>query len=59
MRDVPVDFVCQGFTVKPAPIVAGINNRAGELINYIEHSAVMSSYENGHHRVNYLRDNRK
>lgn len=41
------------------PMVAGMNNRAGELINYIEHSAVMSSYENGRHRVNYLRNNRK
>ncbi len=59
IRDVLVDFVYQGFTKGSAPMVAGMNNSVDELINYIEHSAVMQSYENGRHRVNYLRNNRK
>ena len=55
VRDILVDFVYQGFTKGPRPMLKGMNNDTEELIDYINNSPVMSSYEAGRNRVQYLR----
>ncbi|MFS1460240.1 pesticin C-terminus-like muramidase [Vibrio lentus] len=55
IRDILVDFVYQGFTKGPKPMIKGMMNDKKILINYIEESSVLSSYEPGRQRANYLR----
>ncbi|WP_172953605.1 bacteriophage T4 gp5 trimerisation domain-containing protein, partial [Vibrio salilacus] len=55
IKDVLVDFVYQGFTKGPRPMTKGMNNDRQTLIEYIEGSSVLSSYEPGRQRANYLR----
>jgi len=54
IRDVLVDFVYQGFTKGPSPMKAGMNNSFDELIKYIQKNRVMTRYEKGRRRVQYL-----
>ncbi|KOO13825.1 hypothetical protein AKJ18_16240 [Vibrio xuii] len=56
IRDVLVDFVYQGFTKGPRPMTKGMSNDKEILIEYIEKSSVLSSYEPGRQRANYLRN---
>lgn len=56
IRDVLVDFVYQGFTRGPKPMRSGMRNSKSEMISYIESSPVLSQYEPGRRRANYLRD---
>ena len=56
IRDVLVDFVYQGFTRGPKPMTSGMMNDKQTLIEYIEGSSVLSSYEPGRQRANYLRN---
>ncbi|PNS09929.1 hypothetical protein COO59_20145 [Mixta theicola] len=56
IQEVLVDFVYQGFTKGPKPMLAGSNNNKQELISYIRNSASISQYEPGRHRANYLED---
>ena len=58
IRDVMTDFVYQGFTKGPNPMLAGMTNDFDTLINYILNTPVMKAYEPGRHRVNFLRKNR-
>ena len=55
VRDVLVDFVYQGFTKGPRPMLAGINDDADELIEYIGSNPTMKSYEVGRRRIDYLK----
>lgn len=55
VKDILVHFVYQGFTKGPNPMQAGMNNRVSDLIQYIESSVVMKSYESGRNRIAYLR----
>lgn len=57
IRDILVDFVYQGFTKGPKPMESGMNNSKDEMIEYINSSTVMLSYEAGRHRVQYLESN--
>lgn len=57
IRDILVDFVYQGFTKGPKPMTKGMTNDKQILIDYIEGSSVLSSYEAGRQRANYLRKN--
>ncbi|WP_337262099.1 MULTISPECIES: pesticin C-terminus-like muramidase [unclassified Serratia (in: enterobacteria)] len=54
IQEVLVDFVYQGFTQGPRPMLAGSNNDKQELINYIRNTPAISQYEEGRHRVRYL-----
>lgn len=54
IQEVLVDFVYQGFTRGPKPMVAGSNNNKQELIDYIKNTNAISQYEPGRHRANYL-----
>ena len=54
IQDILVDFIYQGFSGE-RPMRAGMNNNRQELISYIENNVIISSYENGRHRANYLR----
>jgi hypothetical protein len=54
IQEVLVDFVYQGFTKGPKPMLAGSNNNKQELISYIRSSPSISQYEPGRHRANYL-----
>jgi len=56
IQEVLVDFVYQGFTKGPKPMLAGSKNNKQELINYIRNSPSISQYEPGRHRANYLED---
>ncbi|MCC4107085.1 hypothetical protein [Serratia ureilytica] len=56
IQEVLVDFVYQGFTKGPKPMLAGSNNNKQELISYIRSSPSISQYEPGRHRANYLED---
>ncbi|WP_312626947.1 pesticin C-terminus-like muramidase [Scandinavium sp.] len=56
IQEVLVDFVYQGFTKGPKPMLAGSNNNKQELISYIRNSPSISQYEPGRHRANYLED---
>lgn len=56
IQEVLVDFVYQGFTKGPKPMLAGSNNNKQELISYIRNSVSISQYEPGRHRANYLED---
>ena len=55
IRDILVDFVYQGFTKGPKPMTKGMLNDRQVLIDYIEGSSVLNSYEPGRQRANYLR----
>ena len=57
VKEILVDFVYQGFTKGPKPMVAGMKNSKIELIDYIKNSPVMMGYEEGRHRVRYLENN--
>lgn len=54
IQDVLVDFVYQGFTKGPKPMLAGSNNNKYELISYIKNTPAISQYEPGRHRADYL-----
>ncbi|MFC0225025.1 pesticin C-terminus-like muramidase [Serratia aquatilis] len=54
IQEVLVDFVYQGFTQGPRPMLAGSNNDKQELINYIRNTPAIYQYEEGRHRVRYL-----
>nr|WP_314423557.1 pesticin C-terminus-like muramidase [uncultured Erwinia sp.] len=56
IQEVLVDFVYQGFTKGPKPMLAGSNNNKQELISYIRNSPSISQYEPGRHRANYLEE---
>ncbi|WNY87218.1 hypothetical protein [Leclercia adecarboxylata] len=58
IQEVLVDFVYQGFTKGPKPMLAGSNNNKQELISYIRNTTAISQYEPGRHRANYLEDNK-
>ncbi|WP_339389102.1 hypothetical protein, partial [Vibrio caribbeanicus] len=55
IRDILVDSVYQGFTKDPKPMTKGMLNDRQVLIDYIEGSSVLNSYEPGRQRANYLR----
>ncbi len=57
IKEVLVDFVYQGFTKGPNPMLAGANNDKGELIDYIKNTPSISQYEPGRHRAKYLEKN--
>lgn len=57
IQEVLIDFVYQGFTKGPNPMLAGSNNDKQELINYIRNTPGISRYEPGRHRANYLERN--
>lgn len=57
IQEVLVDFVYQGFTKGPNPMLAGANNDKQELINYIRNTPGISQYEPGRHRAYYLERN--
>lgn len=57
IQEVLVDFVYQGFTKGPKPMLAGSNNDKQELINYIRNTRGISRYEPGRHRADYLERN--
>lgn len=54
IQEVLVDFVYQGFTKGPKPMLAGSNNNKQELIGYIRTTPSISQYEPGRQRANYL-----
>ncbi|PWW10864.1 phage lysozyme-like predicted toxin [Mangrovibacter plantisponsor] len=54
IQEVLVDFVYQGFTKGPKPMLAGSNDSKQELIDYIQNTPAISQYEPGRHRVAYL-----
>ncbi|MEE9684786.1 pesticin C-terminus-like muramidase [Lelliottia amnigena] len=54
IQEVLVDFVYQGFTKGPKPMLAGSNNSKKELIGYIRNTPAISQYEPGRHRADYL-----
>ncbi|BBV30754.1 pesticin C-terminus-like muramidase [Citrobacter werkmanii] len=54
IQEVLVDFVYQGFTKGPKPMLAGSNDSKQELIDYIQNTPAISQYEPGRHRVDYL-----
>lgn len=56
IQEVLVDFVYQGFTKGPKPMLAGSNDSKQELIDYIQNTPAISQYEPGRHRVDYLED---
>jgi hypothetical protein len=58
IRDILVDFVYQGFTKGPNPMVKGMRNDFDELIAYIKGNATLQQYEEGRGRVKYLEANR-
>lgn len=58
IRDVLVDFVYQGFTKGPRPMLAGMNNDFNELIHYIENTPAIKQYETGRKRARYLKSHR-
>jgi hypothetical protein len=58
IRDILVDFVYQGFTKGPNPMVAGMRNDYDELIKYIENTPAIKQYEAGRKRADYLKTNR-
>jgi hypothetical protein len=57
VKEILVDFVYQGFTKGPKPMVSGMKNSKEDLIEYIKGSPTMMGYENGRHRVKYLENN--
>ncbi|WP_145539615.1 hypothetical protein [Yersinia kristensenii] len=57
IQEVLVDFVYQGFTKGPNPMLAGANNDKQELIDYIRNTPGISRYEPGRHRADYLERN--
>ncbi|EAB2656270.1 TPA: calcium sensor EFh [Salmonella enterica subsp. houtenae serovar 50:g,z51:-] len=57
IQEVLIDFVYQGFTKGPRPMLAGSNNDKQELINYIRNTPGISRYEPGRHRADYLERN--
>ncbi|CNI32243.1 Phage-related lysozyme (muraminidase) [Yersinia frederiksenii] len=57
IQEVLVDFVYQGFTKGPKPMLAGANNDKQELIDYIRNTPGISRYEPGRHRADYLERN--
>lgn len=58
IRDIMVDFVYQGWTAGPRPMVAGMTNDFDTLIHYIENTPAISEGEPGRQRANYLRKKR-
>ncbi|WP_307743700.1 pesticin C-terminus-like muramidase [uncultured Pantoea sp.] len=58
IRDIMVDFVYQGWTKGPRPMMAGMTNDFDTLIQYIENTPEMKKGETGRHRIDYLRQNR-
>ncbi|MEQ9885877.1 peptidoglycan-binding protein [Pectobacterium zantedeschiae] len=58
IRDIMVDFVYQGWTKGPRPMMAGMTNDFDTLIHYIENTPAMREGEAGRRRANYLRKNR-
>lgn len=57
IQEVLVDFVYQGFTKGPKPMLAGSNNSKKALIDYIKNTPAIAQYEPGRHRVDYLEGN--
>ena len=57
IQEVLIDFVYQGFTKGPRPMLAGSNNDKQELINYIRNTPGISRYEQGRHRADFLERN--
>jgi hypothetical protein len=58
IQEVLVDFVYQGFTKGPKPMLAGSNNNKQELIDYIKNTSAISQYEPGRKRAKYLEDSK-
>lgn len=58
IRDIMVDFVYQGWTKGPRPMMAGMTNDMDTLIHYIENTPAIREGETGRRRANYLRQNR-
>ncbi|NYS29454.1 MULTISPECIES: peptidoglycan-binding protein [unclassified Pantoea] len=58
IRDIMVDFVYQGWTKGPRPMMAGMTNDFDTLIHYIENTPAIREGETGRRRANYLRKNR-
>ncbi|HGB2244983.1 TPA: pesticin C-terminus-like muramidase [Salmonella enterica subsp. enterica serovar Aberdeen] len=54
IQEVLVDFVYQGFTKGPKPMLAGAKNSKKELNDYIKNTPAISQYEPGRHRADYL-----
>jgi hypothetical protein len=54
IRDVLVDFVYQGYTKGPNPMVKGMRNDYDELIQYILNTPELKQDEAGRNRVGYL-----
>ncbi len=59
IRDILVDFVYQGFTKGPNPMVKGMKNDFDELIDYINDTPALKQYEAGRKRVDYLKARKK
>lgn len=58
IRDIMVDFVYQGWTKGPRPMMAGMTNDFDTLIHYIESTPPIKAGEGNRQRANYLRRNR-
>ena len=55
IKNVLTDFVYQGYTKGPRPMMAGAHNDKDELIEYIKNSSILSKDENSRNRVAFLR----
>ena len=58
IRDILTDFVYQGFTRGPRPMLAGMHNDVDELVQYIRNSESIAQYEPGRKRADYLERSR-
>lgn len=54
IRDVVVDFVYQGYTKGPKPMLKAMRNDFNELIQYIQGSQALRADEPGRRRADYL-----
>lgn len=54
IREILVDFVYQGFTKGPRPMLAGMKNDPKILVGYIKNTPQISQYEPGRRRAAYL-----
>lgn len=55
IREILVDFVYQGFTRGPNPMIAGMTNDFDTLIHYIDNTPDIRVHEPARQRANYLR----
>jgi hypothetical protein len=59
IRDILVDFVYQGFTRGPNPMLMGMRNDYDQLIHYVQTNPTMRRYEASRKRARYLEEARK